>query len=132
LKLVCLKKGAIVIKVLVVEDAVSELELIVTILRDHGYTAIRATNAKAAMTHIMEQNPDVVITDVVLSEGISGFEFCRLLRKNPVTKDLPIIICSSKNKEFDRMWGLKQGANVYVTKPFTPAQLIEAVKSVAF
>ena len=120
------------IKVLVVEDAVSELELIVTILRDHGYTAIRATNAKAAMTHIMEQNPDVVITDVVLSEGISGFEFCRLLRKNPVTKDLPIIICSSKNKEFDRMWGLKQGANVYVTKPFTPAQLIEAVKSVAF
>jgi len=61
---------------------------------------------------------------------MSGFELCRKLKNNPATGQLPIIICSSKNQEIDRFWGIKQGADVYVTKPFTREQLVRAVKSV--
>ena len=115
--------------VLVVEDTPSELELISNYLRDSGYTVIGATDAKEALNKVLKQKPDVVVTDVVMP-GMSGFELCRTLKKNPVTEQLPIIICSSKNQEIDRLWGMKQGADVYVTKPFTREQLVRAVKSV--
>jgi twitching motility two-component system response regulator PilH len=62
---------------------------------------------------------------------MSGFELCRSLRKHPVTEKVPIIICTSKAQEIDRLWGMKQGADAYLTKPFTREQLLRAVKAVA-
>ena len=115
--------------VLVVEDTLSELELISNYLRESGYTVILATDAKEALNKALKQKPDVVVTDVVMP-GMSGFELCRKLKNNPATEQLPIIICSSKNQEIDRFWGMKQGADVYVTKPFTREQLVRAIKSV--
>ncbi len=115
--------------VLVVEDTLSQLELISSYLRDSGYTVIIATDAKEALNKAGSQKLDAVVTDVVMP-GMSGFELCRKLKKNPATGQLPIIICSSKNQEIDRFWGIKQGADVYVTKPFTREQLVRAVKSV--
>lgn len=115
--------------VLVVEDTLSELELISSYLRDSGYTVIIATDAKEALNKAVNQKLDAVVTDVVMP-GMSGFELCRKLKNNPATGQLPIIICSSKNQEIDRFWGIKQGADVYVTKPFTREQLVRAVKSV--
>ena len=115
--------------VLVVEDTLSQLELMSNYLRDSGYTVIIATDAKEALNKAVKQQPDAVVTDVVMP-GMSGFELCRKLKKNPATEQLPIIICSSKDQEIDRLWGMKQGADVYVTKPFTREQLVSAVKSV--
>lgn len=115
--------------VLVVEDTLSQLELISKYLRDSGYNVIGATDAKEALNKAVNQKPDAVVTDVVMP-GMSGFELCRKLKKNPATEQLPIIICSSKDQEIDRLWGMKQGANVYVTKPFTREELVSAVKSV--
>ncbi len=115
--------------VLVVEDTRSELELISKYLRDSGYNVILATDAKEALNKVVQQKPDAVVTDVVMP-GMSGFELCRKLKKNPDTEQLPIIICSSKDQEIDRLWGMKQGADVYVTKPFTREQLVRAVQSV--
>ena len=115
--------------VLVVEDTLSELELISSYLRESGYTVILATDAKEALNKALKQKPDAVVTDVVMP-GMSGFELCRKLKNNPATEQLPIIICSSKSQEIDRFWGMKQGADVYVTKPFTREQLVRAVKSV--
>lgn len=115
--------------ILVVEDTLSALELISTYLRDSGYTVILATDAKEGLSKALQYKPDLIITDVVMP-GMSGFELCRKLRKNPETEGLPIIICSSKDQEIDRIWGLRQGANIYVTKPFTKEELISAVKSV--
>ncbi len=112
--------------VLVVEDTLSELELISSYLRDSGYSVIVATDA---LNKAVTQKPDAIVTDVVMP-GMSGFELCRKLKNNPVTGQLPIIICSSKNQEIDRFWGIKQGADVYVTKPFTREELVRAVKSV--
>ncbi len=115
--------------VLVVEDTLSELELIGNYLRDSGYNVIIATDAEEALNQAVNHQPDAVVTDVVMP-GMSGFELCRKLKKNPATEQMPVIICSSKNQEIDRLWGIKQGAAVYVIKPFTKEQLVYAVKSV--
>lgn len=115
--------------VLVVEDTLSELKLISIYLQDSGYNVIIATDAIEALQKAVQQKPDAIVTDVVMP-GMSGFELCRKLKSNPNTKQLPIIICSSKDQEIDRIWGMRQGAAIYVTKPFTREQLVSAVKSV--
>jgi two-component system, chemotaxis family, response regulator PixH len=116
--------------VLIVEDTLSEMELMSHYLRESGYTVISAETGKDAMNKAIERCPDVILTDVVMP-GMSGFELCRSLKKHPTTEKVPIVICSSKNLEIDRLWGMKQGADAYLTKPFTREQLIRVVKSVA-
>ncbi|HEY9696042.1 MAG TPA: response regulator [Trichocoleus sp.] len=116
--------------ILIVEDSLSEMELMSHYLRQSGYMVINAVTAKDALRMVIEQKPDVIITDVVMP-GISGFELCRSLKKDPITEGIPVIICTSKNLEIDRLWGMKQGADAYLTKPFTKEQLIRAVQLVA-
>jgi twitching motility two-component system response regulator PilH len=99
-------------------------------LREGGYTVINAVGAKEALNKISEQKPDVIITDVVMP-GMSGFELCRRLKTHPDTEKVPIVICSSKDQEIDRLWGMKQGADAYLTKPFTRDQILRAIKAVA-
>ncbi|MBE9007938.1 response regulator [Fortiea sp. LEGE XX443] len=115
--------------ILIVEDSPSELELMSHYLKESGYNVIKATGAKEALEQAILQNPDAIVTDVVMP-GMSGFELCRSLKKNPTTQKLPIVICSSKNLEIDRLWAMKQGADVYLTKPYTREQLLRAIKSV--
>lgn len=115
--------------ILVVEDTASEMELLTHYLREGGYSVIGATTATDALNLAIEQKPDVIVTDVVMP-GMSGFELCRNLKKHPVTASIPIVICTSKNQEIDRLWGMKQGADAYITKPFTRDQLIRVVSSV--
>ncbi|MCU0565364.1 MAG: response regulator [Oculatellaceae cyanobacterium Prado106] len=115
--------------ILVVEDTPSEMELMSHYLRESGYSVIGALSAKEAIAKAVEQKPDAIVTDVVMP-GMSGFELCRSLKKHPATEKVPIVICSSKNLEIDRLWGMKQGADAYITKPYTREQLVRAVKSV--
>jgi two-component system, chemotaxis family, response regulator PixH len=115
--------------ILIVEDTASERELISHYLRESGYIVIHAVSAKEALNKAIEQKPDIIITDVVMP-GMSGFELCRSLKKHPATEKVPIIICTSKNQEIDRLWGMKQGADAYITKPFTREQLLHTVKAV--
>jgi two-component system, chemotaxis family, response regulator PixH len=119
----------LMITILVVEDTPSERELMNHYLRESGYTVLNAVGAQEALNTAIEQKPDVIITDVVMP-GMSGFELCRSLKKHPVTEKVPIIICTSKNQEIDRLWGMKQGADAYITKPFTREQLVRAVKAI--
>lgn len=119
----------LMITILVVEDTPSERELMSHYLRESGYTVINAVSAQEALSKAIEQKPDVIITDVVMP-GMSGFELCRSLKKHPATEKVPIIICTSKNQEIDRLWGMKQGADAYITKPFTCEQLIRTVKAI--
>jgi two-component system, chemotaxis family, response regulator PixH len=116
--------------ILIVEDSPSELELMSHYLKESGYNVIKATGAKEALDKALSENPDVIVTDVVMP-GMSGFELCRSLKKNPATQKVPIVICSSKNQEIDRLWAMRQGADAYVTKPYTRDQLLRAIKSVA-
>ena len=116
--------------ILVVEDSPSELELISHFLNESGYKVIKATGGKEALEKLELEKPDAIITDVVMP-GMSGFELCRSLKKNPATQKVPIVICSSKNQEIDRLWAMRQGADAYVTKPYTREELLRAIKSVA-
>jgi chemotaxis family two-component system response regulator PixH len=116
--------------ILIVEDTPSEMELITHYLKESGYSVISAVSAKEALNIAIEQKPSVIVTDIVMP-GMSGFELCRNLKKHPITEKVPIIICTSKNQEIDRLWGMKQGADAYITKPFTREQLVRAIKSVA-
>ncbi|MBE9181718.1 response regulator [Oculatella sp. LEGE 06141] len=113
--------------ILVVDDAISELELMSQCLRQSGYTVIAATSAKEAMNKAVEHKPAAIVTDLVMP-GMSGLELCRILKDNPITQKTPIVACTSKDQPIDRLWAMKQGINVYVTKPFTAAQLISAVQ----
>jgi two-component system, chemotaxis family, response regulator PixH len=115
--------------ILVVDDTLSELELMTRYLREGGFTVIVATDAKDAMAKAVDYKPNAIVTDVVMP-GMSGFELCRNLKKNEATQKVPVVVCTSKNQELDRLWGLKQGADVYITKPFTQEDLLRAVKSV--
>ncbi len=114
--------------VLVVDDVLSELELMIQYLREGGYNVISASDAQDALNKAIAQKPDAIVTDVVMP-GTSGFELCRSLKRNPETQKMPIVVCTSKNQDIDRLWGMKQGVDVYMTKPFTREQLIQAVRS---
>ncbi|WP_242041838.1 response regulator [Alkalinema sp. FACHB-956] len=115
--------------ILVVEDTPSEMELLSHYLRESGYTVIGTANAKDALQLALDQKPDVIVSDVVMP-GMSGFELCRSLRKHPETAKIPVIFCTSKNQDIDRLWGMKQGANAYITKPFTREALVQAIQTV--
>ena len=116
--------------ILVVEDSPSELELISHFLNESGYKVIKATGGTEALKKLESEKPDAIITDLVMP-GMSGFELGRSLKKNPDTQKVPIVICSSKNQEIDRLWAMRQGADYYVTKPYTREELLRAIKSVA-
>lgn len=115
--------------ILIVEDSPSELELMNHYLKEGGYNVIKATGAKEALEKVFLEKPDVIVTDVVMP-GMSGFELCRSLKKNSITAKVPILICSCKNQEIDRLWAIRQGADAYITKPYTREQLLRAIKSV--
>ncbi|MBW4466015.1 MAG: response regulator [Pegethrix bostrychoides GSE-TBD4-15B] len=117
-----------VITVLIVEDTPSERELLGHYLRQGGYQVIDAENAKEGFDRALLQRPDVIVTDIVMP-GMSGFELCRSLKRHPETAEVPVVICSSKDQYVDRLWGLKQGATIYMTKPFTREELIHAIQS---
>jgi two-component system, chemotaxis family, response regulator PixH len=117
-------------KVLVVDDTPSIRELIANFLRKSGYQVIEATNGKEALEKALDNLPDIVVTDVVMPE-MNGFELCRSLKKNPATQNSRIVVCTSKNQDIDRLWGMKQGADIYLTKPFTEEEMMEAIQSVA-
>ncbi|MBD2678058.1 MULTISPECIES: PleD family two-component system response regulator [Nostoc] len=115
--------------ILVVEDSRQELELISCYLRDKGYNVIKATSAKEALEIVLEEKPDAIVTDVEMP-GMSGFELCRVLKTNPTNQKRPIVICSSKNQAIQHLWAKKQGADAYITKPYTPEQLVSVIESV--
>ncbi|MEI6427159.1 MAG: response regulator [Pseudanabaena sp. ELA607] len=111
--------------VLVVEDTSSERALIVEYLKSGGHRVIEAADGQEALKLFGECQPHVVITDLVMP-GMSGLELCRQLKKNAKGK-LPVVACSSKNQELDKLWALKQGIDIYLTKPFNKNDLLNAV-----
>jgi two-component system, chemotaxis family, response regulator PixH len=116
-------------KILVVEDSQAERELIILFLEKNNYQVISATNAADGMELAAHQKPDAIITDITM-EGINGFEFARLLRVYPDTAQIPIVACTARDRDLDKLWGQKQGIDVYITKPYSEADIIKAIESV--
>jgi twitching motility two-component system response regulator PilH len=114
-------------KVLVIEDSVTQREMISNLLRGSGLTVIEASDGVEALEKIQGNLPDLVVLDIVMPR-MNGYEVCRRLKSDPKTQHVPVVMCSSKGEEFDRYWGMKQGADAYVAKPFQPTELVGTVK----
>ena len=113
--------------VLIVDDSSTLREMISGLLIKAGMTVLEAEDGEKAKDMIASKPPDLVVLDIVMP-NMNGYELCRWVKNNGPTKDVPVVICSSKNEEFDRYWGMKQGADAYIAKPFRPAEMVETVK----
>ena len=109
-------------KVLVVDDSKTELMHISDMLNKQGLQVRTAENGEEAMKRLAEDKPDLILMDVVMP-GQNGFQLTRAISRDPLYADVPIIMCTSKNQETDRVWGMRQGARGYITKPVDAAEL---------
>ena len=116
-------------KVLVIDDSATSSHFISQTLRKAGYQVITAANGKEGLSKAFQERPHCLILDVVLP-GISGFGVCRQLRAMDPQRNLSIIMVSSKNTPLDHTWGLRQGADRYLPKPFSEEDLLRAVQEV--
>jgi twitching motility two-component system response regulator PilH len=113
--------------VLVVEDSSTQREMISDLLQKYGLQVATAMDGVEALAQVQQVQPDAVILDIVMPR-MNGYEVCRHLKADPATQQVPIVMCSSKGEDFDRYWGIKQGADAYITKPFQPKELIGILK----
>jgi DNA-binding response OmpR family regulator len=116
-------------KILVVDDSWTDLTLMATPLQQSGYEVITASEGQEAIEKVLSDRPDCVVLDVVLP-GQNGFSLCRRIKQMEESRDIPVILISSKNTSLDRNWGLIQGASLYLAKPFSAAELVASVRSV--
>ena len=114
-------------KVLVVEDSLTDKEVLKGCLQQSGMSVLTAQSAEEAFNQVKNHQFDVIILDVVLPDR-SGFEICRELKAESTTSDIPVIICSTKGSDMDKFWGMKQGADAYLSKPIDQDKLVQTVK----
>ncbi len=108
--------------ILCVDDSPTQLRSMLEALEGSGYQILTATSGDEALEKVAETTPDLVLLDVVLP-GRSGYQVCRELKNMPGTRDIKVVLVSSKSQDFDLYWGMRQGADAYLTKPFEADQL---------
>lgn len=112
--------------VLLVDDSPTEMKLLRQALTGKGYNLVSAVNGEEALEKALALKPELILLDIILPKK-NGFQVCRQLKTTPETRATKIILVSSKSQDTDRFWGLKQGADDYLTKPFTESELMSAV-----
>ncbi len=113
-------------KILVVDDSPTERYFLSDILIKHGFSVSTAENGEEALLKVKADRPQPILMDVVMP-GQNGFQVTRAISRNPETQDVPIIMCTSKGQETDRIWGLRQGARDYIVKPVDPQELLAKI-----
>src|SRR5215471_8629372 len=114
-------------KILVVDDSWTELTIIAAHLRNQGFDVVTAVDGDEAMEKVLRERPQCIVLDVVLPKQ-NGFQLCRKLKSLEASRHIPIILLTSKNTPLDRSWGLRQGADLYMTKPFNGDELVASVR----
>jgi twitching motility two-component system response regulator PilH len=117
------------LKVLVVDDSPTERFYIADLLSKHGYHVVTAESGEEALDKTRSERPSVVLMDVVMP-GTNGFQATRALSKDPETTNIPVILCTTKSNETDKIWGMRQGAKEYVVKPVKAEELLAKVAKV--
>jgi twitching motility two-component system response regulator PilH len=115
------------VKVLIVDDSPTVREMVSDQLRNSGFEVIEAVDGDEAIAKMQVTIPDIVVTDIVMPRK-NGYELTRWIKNEPTTKHIPVVMCTSKSEEFDVYWGMKQGADAYITKPYHPPDLVDVVK----
>ena len=116
-------------RVLIIEDEPNIIELVAYNFEKEGWLVSKAQTGEEGWEKIQAEHPDIILLDLMLP-GIDGMEICRRTRQNKLTRDIPIIILTAKAEEADRVLGLESGADDYVTKPFSPRELIARIRAV--
>ncbi len=112
---------------LVVEDSLTDKEIITGFLQRQGINFIVAQNAEEAFDKVKNNQLDLIILDVILPDR-SGYEICRDLKDEMGTKKIPVLICSTKGTDIDKFWGMKQGADAYLSKPLDQVDFMETIQ----
>ncbi len=115
-------------KILLVDDSKTELHYMSDLLMRHGYQVRTAEGGEEAMRRLDEEKPDLILMDVVMP-GQNGFQLTRAITRDPRFTGLPVIMCTSKGQETDKVWGMRQGARDYVVKPVVADELIAKIKA---
>ncbi len=114
-------------KILVVDDSKTELHHLSEMLTKRGYAVRTADCGEEALKRLAEDKPDLILMDVVMP-GQNGFQLTRQITRDPRWTGLPVIMCTSKSQETDRVWGMRQGASDYIVKPVKADELISKIK----
>jgi twitching motility two-component system response regulator PilH len=113
-------------KILLVDDSKTELYYLSDVLTKRGFSVRTAENGEEAMRRLGEDKPDLVLMDVVMP-GQNGFQLTRAITRDPRFANVPVIMCTSKNQETDKVWGMRQGARDYIVKPVDADELVAKI-----
>ena len=115
--------------ILLVDDSKTELHFMSELLAKRGYSVRTAENGEDAMRKLEEGKTDLILMDVVMP-GQNGFQLTRAITRDPRFADVPVIMCTSKNQETDKVWGMRQGARDYIVKPVDRDELLEKIAAI--
>ena len=115
-------------KIMVVDDSPTERAFMDGMLKKRGYEVLLVDSGEAAIERSKSDQPDLILMDVVMP-GLNGFQATRAITREEKTKHIPVIICTTKDQETDKIWGLRQGAKDYVTKPLQESELLEKIRA---
>ena len=115
-------------RILVVDDSATERHMLRDLLTKAGYDVVSSENGEDAIVKAKQVKPDLILMDVVMP-GLNGFQATRAISRDPETKSMPVIMCTSKSQETDKIWGLRQGARDYVVKPVDRELLLAKIAS---
>jgi twitching motility two-component system response regulator PilH len=113
-------------KILVVDDSPTERYVLNELLTSNGFQVITAENGEEGVAKARSELPDLILMDVVMP-GLNGYQATRTLTRDPATRSIPVIVCTTKGQETDRIWGLRQGAHDYMVKPVNGQELLAKI-----
>ncbi|VAX12151.1 twitching motility protein PilH [hydrothermal vent metagenome] len=116
-------------RILIVDDSPTEVHALKTMLEKHAHEVDSVDNAEAGIARARDSMPDIILMDVVMP-GMNGFQATRAINRDPATQGIPVIIVTTKDQETDRVWGLRQGAKDYITKPVMEDDLMLKISKV--
>jgi twitching motility two-component system response regulator PilH len=112
--------------ILIVDDSPTERHVLTELLTANGFVVATEENAETGIARARELQPDLILMDVVMP-GTNGYQATRALSRDDATKNIPVILCTTKNQETDKIWGMRQGARDYVTKPVNHGELLAKI-----
>jgi twitching motility two-component system response regulator PilH len=116
-------------KILIVDDSPTERHVLNDMLTKAGYEVVTSDNGEDAILKAKSVKPDLILMDVVMP-GLNGFQATRAISRDPETRTIPIILCTSKSQETDKIWGMRQGARDYIVKPVNRDELLEKIAAI--
>lgn len=116
-------------KILIVDDSPTERHVLNDLLTKSGFEVVASDNGEDAILKAKSLKPDLILMDVVMP-GLNGFQATRAISRDPDTRTIPIILCTSKSQETDKIWGMRQGARDYIVKPVNKDELLEKIAAI--